>query len=318
MRYFSKMAVAAATAGLAVAGAVAAGGGVASAAINQSVTGCDTGSSALLAPNVFPSCSGPDSTVLDPFAITVTADPSFFGTLSALPGINTVLGLLSQSLAENVTYTLACNVNGTTVDKAESFQATTATQSQTVTLQAAVGSPVPNSCQVQNLTATSLASLSTGLQTLLGNTHFTFGASVTANTAVPGAIWTGAGSTKAGNTADICADDAGNGNAGSHVQVYQCNSDLAQYWVQASTGQLVHNGDCMAESGSVVVLEQCNANPSQVWTVNGTGGSFKTIVDKTTGKCLTWPKAANFTQLTVTACTGNAGQLWTGPARPPS
>ena len=316
MRYFSKMAVAAAAAGLAVAGAMAAGGGVASAATAQSVTGCDTGSSALLASNVFPTCTAPTSTVIDPTSITVSADPSFFDTLSALPDINTVLGLLSQSLAENVTWTLDCTVNGTTVSKNESFLATTGSQSETISLEAIAGSPVPNSCQVQNLTATSLASLSTGLQTLLGDTHFTFGASVTANTAVPGAIWTGAGSTKAGNTADICADDAGNGNAGSHLQVYQCNSDLAQYWVQASTGQLVHNGDCMAESGSVVVLEVCDANPAQVWTVNGTGGSFKTIVDKATGNCLTWPKAANFTQLTATACTGKAGQLWTGPARP--
>lgn len=314
MRYFSKMAVAAAAAGLAVAGTLAAGGGVASAAANQSVTGCDTGSSGLAA-NVFPTCTVPVGTVISPTSVTVTANPSFFSTLGALPGINTVLSLLSQSLAENVTYTLACTVNGTTVAKNESFQATSATQSQTVALQAAVGSPVPNSCQVQNLTATALVSLSPGLLTLLNGTHFTFGATVTANTAVAGAIWTGAGSTKAGNTADICADDAGNGNAGSPLQVYQCNSDLAQYWVQASTGQLVHNGDCLAESGSVTMLEPCNANPAQVWTVNGTGGSFKTIVDKTTGKCLTWPKAANFTHLTVTACTGKAGQLWTGPAK---
>ncbi len=115
--------------------------------------------------------------------------------------------------------------------------------------------------------------------------------------------------------ADICADDANNGNAGSHVQVYQCNSDLAQYWVQASTGQLVRNGDCMAQTGSVVVMAKCDANPSQVWDVRGTGGSFKTIVNQTSGNCLTWPNPKNFTQLKVTACTGKAGQLWTGPGK---
>jgi Ricin-type beta-trefoil lectin domain len=314
MRLFSKMAVAAATAGLAVLGTVAAGGGVANAATNQSVTGCST-ASGQLGLNAFPTCSAPTGTVVNPTSLTVTANPSFFGTLGALPGINTLLTLLHQSLAENITYTLACRVNGQTVTKAESFKATSAAQSQVVNLQAAVGSPVPNSCQVQNLTATSLVSLSTQLLVLLGGTRFEFGVNATANTAVSGAVWTGAGATPAGNVADICADDANNGNAGSHVQVYQCNSDLAQYWVQASTGQLVRNGDCMAQTGSVVVMERCDANPSQVWDVRGTGGSFKTIVNHTSDDCLTWPNASNFTQLKVTACTGKAGQLWTGPGK---
>jgi hypothetical protein len=315
MRLFSKMAVAAAAAGLAVFGTVAAGGGVANAATHQSVTGCSTGSSGLLALNVFPTCTAPTSTVVNPTSVTVTANPSFFNVLGGLTGINALLTLLGQTLAENVTYTLACSVNGTTVTKNESFQATTAHQSQVVDLQSAVGSPVPNSCQVQNLKATSLVSLSTPLLVLLGGTRFDFGVTATANTAVSGAVWTGAGTTPAGNTADICADDANNGNAGAKVQVYQCNSDLAQYWIQASTGQLVRNGDCMAQTGSVVVMAKCDANPSQVWDVKGTGGSFKTIVNHATGHCLAWPSAKNFTQLKVAACTGKAGQLWTGPGK---
>src|SRR5262249_19632770 len=137
------------------------------------------------------------------------------------------------------------SVNGTTVNYDGSFQATTdtATQTQVVDLQAAVGSPSPNSCQVQNLKATSLVSISSGLLLLLGSTRFTFGVSATANTGVPGAIWMSNGTTSAGASAGTCADVANNGNAGSKVQAYQCNSGLAQSWIQTNGGQLVRNGD---------------------------------------------------------------------------
>ena len=201
----------------------------------------------------------------------------------------------------------------------ETFQATSvATSTQVIDLQSAVGSPVPNSCTVEDLKATSLVSLSTPLLLLLGSTHFDFGVAATANTTVPGAIWMAAAKTSDGLPADICSDAVNNGNAGAKVQVFQCNSDLAQYWVQASTHQLVHNGACLTESGSKMVLAQCSpTSNAQVWTVKGTGGAFNTIVNKSTGHCLTASKATNGTQLTGTACAGKANQKWTGPATSP-
>lgn len=302
MRFFSKAAAATAAAGIAVIGTIAAGGGVANAATSQSVTGC-TGNSGLLGLGVFPTCSANDSTVINPTSLTV----NITGNLLS------VLGTVLPGLGQTVSFTLTCSVNGNPVSVPESFTSTDpADTSETIDLQSAVGSPVPNFCTVQDMTATSTLALN--LASLLKK--FSFGGNVTANTAVSGAVYSSAG--KAGSlTANICADDEGNGNAGAQIQVYQCNSDLAQYWVQSSTGQLVRNGDCMTQSGSKVVLARCSpTNKAQVWDVKGTGGSVNTIVNSSSGQCLTWPKAVSFTQLTGSACKAKtAGQLWTGPAK---
>jgi len=325
MRIFSKTAVAVAAAGLAVFGTVAAGGGVAHAATDQSVTGCQIGSNTLaglggglLSLGVAPACSGPDSTVVNPTSITVTADPDFF-TVLGNTGVANLLARLGL-LQEHITYTLECSVNGTTATANESFTAAPGSESQTVNLQDAVGSPVPNSCTVHDLTATSLLSLSSALITALRGlnllTNLTFGVTATANTAVSGAIYSVGGHTSTELTANICADDTGNANAVSAIQVYQCNSDLAQSWVQASTGQLVRNGDCMTQDGSDINLDLCTASTAdQVWDVKGTGGTFDEIVNSATGDCLTWPSSAMHTQLTAVACvSGQADQQWTGPA----
>jgi Ricin-type beta-trefoil lectin domain len=321
MRKFAKVTAAVATTGLAVFGSLAASGGVANAGTGQQVTGCTTGSSGLLGLNVFPTCTSPDSTVVSPTSFTVSADPSFFTTLSALPGINALLALLGQTLSENVTYTVACSVNGNTVSKDEAFTATSSvpTQSQTVDLQAAVGAPSANSCTVENLTAKSLVSLSTPLLLLLGSTKFTFGVSATANTGVAGAVYLNNGTTSKGAGASTCMDDANNGNAGSKIQAYQCNSDLAQFWLQTHGGQIVRNGVCLTQNGHNATLAKCSGtNHAQVWDVNGTGGSTGSIVNDSTNQCLTMSSPKNFTQITVTNCTGAAGQKWTGPAKSPA
>jgi hypothetical protein len=142
-----------------------------------------------------------------------------------------------------------------------------------------------------------------------------FGVSATATTAVPGAIWMEAGEGSAGLPADLCADDAGNGNAGAIAQSYQCNGDLAQYWVQSSNERLARNGVCLTQSGSTVSLKTCAAtNDAQQWDVRGTNGQFGGVVNAASGDCLT-AKAENFAQLTAGACTGSADQQWTGPAK---
>jgi hypothetical protein len=291
----------------------AAAGPARAATPGQAVTACDTGSSGLLALNVFPTCTAGDSTVLYPTSLTVTAVPSFFSTLGALPGVNALLALLGQSLTENVSYTLTCSVDGKAAVYNGSSTATAGSQTQAVDLQSAVGSPEPNSCTLSGLSATSLVSLSTPLLVLLGGTHFDFGVSATATTAVPGALWRSSGKTAAHVNADICVDDAGNGNAGSIVQAWQCNSDLAQYWTWTAGAQLVRNGDCLAMSGGKAVLAACDGSTAQQWQVKGTGGHFDSIVNAGGGECLTAPSALNGTQLTLAGCTGGADQAWTGP-----
>jgi hypothetical protein len=319
MHKFSKAAVATAAAGLAVLGTVAATGGVASAAVkDQSVTGCDLGSG-LLTVGVAASCDAPPSTVADPTSITVAVDPNYLTALGT-NAVATLLGGLSL-ISQKVTYNLSCVVDGNTVTKAESFTATptASTQSQTIDLQDAVGSPVPNSCEVTDLHAGSLLSLGSGVVSLLTTLHLltdlSFGVQATAHTAVPGAIWMQTGKAPSGLTADLCTDVANNGNQGTPVQSYQCNSDLAQYWVQASTGQLVHNGDCLTQSGSNTSLERCSAtNNAQKWQVQGTGGHWGKVINASTGACLT-AKAQNFAVLKALACNGGGDQKWTGPAK---
>ena len=320
MHFSGKAAAAVAAAGIAVVGTLAAGGGAADAATGQSVTGCDL-AGGQLAVGVAPSCSAPVSTVDDPTSITFSADPAFFTTLAN----SAVTGLVTGPVTETVSYTLSCNVNGAAATHSGSFTATstTSTQTQTVSLQSAVGSPDPNSCTVMQLTASSQISLDAAAVAALQANNlvgsFSFAATATADTAVPGAIWMAAAKTSSGLPADICADDAGNKDAGSHIQVYQCTSDLAQFWVQTSAGQLVRNGDCMTESGGKIFLQKCTAaNNAQVWDVKGTNGNFAGIVNKATGHCLTAAKAVNFTQLTGTTCASKADQKWTGPGKAPA
>src|SRR5450631_3586022 len=94
---------------------------------------------------------------------------------------------------------------------------------------------------VSNLNTTTTLALSLGA---IGLSPFTVGVGATAITAVPGAVYQNAGTTSKGANAVLCADDAGNANAGAKVQAFTCLSDLADYFVQTSTGQFVHNGDC--------------------------------------------------------------------------
>jgi hypothetical protein len=314
MRNFRKAAVVLAASGLAAFGAMAAGTGVANAATNSSLTGCDL-SGSLLTLNVTPTCTATTSTVLDPTSIKITADTSLLNALDLAPGIDAVLSLLGISLGEEVTYTVTCTVDGHPAVYNGSFDANggSASVTKTVDLATAVGSPEPGSCTVSNLKASSLIALNSALLGLLtGGNSLTFGVKATADTAVPGAIWTQAGTTSKGVNADVCVDDASNGNHGSKIQAYQCNSDLAQYWVYTADGQLVHNGDCLDLSGNSVVLNACSGGSAQQWTVNGTNGHKGTIVNQSTNQCLTAPSATNGTQFKIAAC-GGSNQSWIGP-----
>jgi hypothetical protein len=315
--------------------------GVANAAPTQtSVTGCSVGAQSLLVAGVFPTCTADNSTVVAPTSLTVSVDPSFLAELTTLTltsgllgtggVLNTLLGTPAYNglVGETVTYKLTCTVNGQKVTTGtQTFNATVGNTSQVIDLQSAVGSPEPQDCTVKNLTATSTLDLATSLlgplKVVLAQTPLAalgralagsnLGASVTATTAVPGAIYTQVGH---GNSPSyVCMDQAANGNAGSKVQAYRCNSDLAQFWTYLAGGQLVHNGDCADVNNGNVTLAACDGSQAQQWTVNGANAHLGTIVNKATNDCLTAPSTADFTQLTVANCTSADNQEWVAPAQ---
>jgi hypothetical protein len=146
---------------------------------------------------------------------------------------------------------------------------------------------------------------------------FQIGAVAVATTAVPGAIRQDEGTTSGGAHAALCADDTANGDAGSKIQGFECLSDLAQGFVQTSTGQLVNNGDCMtATKGGGVLLDTCVADDTaQQWTQSKPGGTIK---NKSTGTCLTAPSVKNGTPLTVAACGRAVRQQWELPKLTPA
>src|SRR6202041_1160098 len=113
-----------------------------------------------------------------------------------------------------------------------------------------------------------------------------------ATTAVPGGIYQYEGTTNAGTRAVLCADDTANGNAGSKIQSFQCLNDLADAFVRTSSGQLVHNGDCVGLSGGKVILSTCTAGAkSQEWLQSTVGAR---VWNRSTGTCLTAPSARAF------------------------
>jgi hypothetical protein len=291
--------------GIVALGVVAAAGGVANAAINLSITGCAT-TGALLKVDVVPNCQASTGTINYPTQITVTANKSFLTAFAKVHGIGV-----------KVTYDLMCKVDGGTVVAHKGFTAKSPNHNtQTTILQQGVGSPAPNSCQVQNLSARSLVKLKVG-----HNKSFTFGVHANGNNGIPGAVWAQYPRSISGAGSTVCADDTGNGNAGTQIQAFQCEQDLAAQWLQVAQ-QLVHNGDCMTNSGGRVWLQRCSGGKSpasdQTWHVKGTPHSAGQITNG--GRCLSAPAKGKVdgTQLTVQKC-GTAGfvQNWKAPGGTP-
>jgi Ricin-type beta-trefoil lectin domain len=306
MHKFRKAAAIFAATGLAAFGAMAASGGVANAATDQSITGCSI-NSALLGVQVIPTCMGPTGTIYNPTQVTATVDPSF---------LQAVLG--HAGFGVRVSYDLACLVDGGTVTAHEHFVAHSPHSNvQVVNLQQAIGSPEPNQCQVLDLKATSLLGL-----VILDYPVFSFGVAVTGDNGVPGAIWAQYPPSTSGAGSTVCADDTANGNAGTQIQAFQCEQDLADQWMYVSK-QLVHNGDCMTNVGGDVKLEPCmghyHAAPNQSWNVSGTPFSAGTITNGP-GWCLSAPSTGvvDTANLTVQHC-GASGytQMWKAPANTP-
>jgi hypothetical protein len=302
MRNLRTAAAVLAATGIAALGAVTATSGVANAASDLSITGCST-NVGVLTVGLLVNCSAPTGTIYNPTQIKVTVNKT---ALTALLG--------DLGVGVKVKYDLTCSVDGSNVTRHKGFTATKPNQNwQVVDLQQTVGSPEPNQCQVQNLSAKSLASLSILKYPILG-----FGATATGDNGIPGAIWAQYPPSTSGAGSTVCADDTGNGNAGTKIQAYQCEQDLADQWIQVSK-QLVHNGDCMTNAGGWVKLEKCEAGqwaaPNQTWNVMGTPYKSGEITQGN-GWCLSAPASGmvDGSQLSVQHC-GTTGyvQWWKAP-----
>ncbi|MHB1430680.1 MAG: ricin-type beta-trefoil lectin domain protein [Streptosporangiaceae bacterium] len=115
------------------------------------------------------------------------------------------------------------------------------------------------------------------------------------------------------NTQVPCVDDAGNSTtAGNKVQLWTCRGDSAQNWAMEPDGTIqLRSGYCLDTSGTNVVLNPCAAGTtSQIWTTHATNN---TLVQQSSGDCLTGSSTVNGTQLTVAPCptgTGYGNQSW--------
>jgi hypothetical protein len=302
-----KFAAVSSAVGLLAFGAIAGGGESAFATTGQSVAGCSelVGTLAL---GLQPNCTSAAATVENPTSITITVNTSALSSLlNAIPG-----------LAMDSSWTLSCLVDGSAVSVPGTYDITSTEQSAstTINLQTAVGSPEPSSCTISNLTVETSLALSLGALSL---SPFSIGIAATAASVTPGAVYADYPNDSVGAHAEVCADDANNGDSGTHVQAFQCLSDQADYWVQVGTHQFVHNGDCLTDSGGTVVLQNCVANPNdasgQIWNQQNASGPG-TLSNANGGGCLTAPASGSidFTALRVATCQGAVGQKWTVPA----
>jgi hypothetical protein len=313
MRILMKAVTSTVTVGLLAFGAVAGGGGSAFAGPAPDsyvpITGCSTSVTGVTV-GFLPNCTAVGGTMDHPNTSIVVGFDETTDVLGKLIDDQGGQGFTEQ-------WVLACDVNGATVTAPGTYTVTSTAQPPftVIELQSAVGSPDPNQCSVEGLTVHTLLPLvAVDIDEAL---PFQIGAVAVATTAAPGAIRQDEGTTGGGAHAALCADDTANGNAGAKIQGFECLSDLAQDFVQTSTGQLVNNGDCMtATKGGGVLLDKCVADDtSQQWTQTTPGGTLK---NTSTGTCLTAPSVKNGTPLTVAACGGAARQQWELPKLTPA
>jgi hypothetical protein len=307
MRIFMKAVAATATVGLLAFGAVVGSGDAAFAGQNpySLITGCTT-SVINVAAGFVPNCTAISGTIEHP-------NTSIFVELEETK--DTLGTLIDDQSGQGfeASWNLVCDVNGTSVTTPGKYEITSTRQLPytTIGLQAAVGSPDPNQCEVDDLTVQTVLPLNAA--DLDDAVPFQIGVAAAATLAVPGAIRQDEGMTDGGAHAAICADDTANANAGAKIQAFQCLTDQAQYFVQTIAGQFVHNGDCMSViAGGNVVLAKCVANDAvQRWGQSKVGG---TVENQSTDTCLTAPSVKNGTPLTVKACGNAANQQWDLPA----
>ncbi|MEI2453511.1 RICIN domain-containing protein [Lysobacter firmicutimachus] len=119
-----------------------------------------------------------------------------------------------------------------------------------------------------------------------------------------------------GNGSGRCLD-VPNANPvdGARLQIYDCNSSVAQQFHISRAKTLMVMGKCVDVANRSTALKapvqigQCNASPSQTWELLG-NGSFR---NTTSGYCLnvTNNGVANGTSLQLYQCNGKPSQIWT-------
>jgi hypothetical protein len=99
---------------------------------------------------------------------------------------------------------------------------------------------------------------------------------------------------------------------GNHVQVYDCNTSVAQVWTLTPDGTLQVVGKCanLAGDGSVHIVS-CDGRTTAQWRA----GPDRTLVNAANDKCLTDPSGGTRSgaAVRVTACSGAGNQEWSVP-----
>lgn len=125
----------------------------------------------------------------------------------------------------------------------------------------------------------------------------------------------------------LCMDVTwGNSGDGTAVQSHVCDGNNAQKWVVRENGTIttaLNNTKCLdikdgsTAAGAVLQIWACNGQPNQQWTP----GSYVTLRNPTSGRCVEVPGGTTNTQLTIADCPslnqGKDNQVWelphTGP-----
>jgi glucosylceramidase len=115
-----------------------------------------------------------------------------------------------------------------------------------------------------------------------------------------------------------CVDAAGGNSAnGTPVQLYDCNSTVAQRWTMAADGTVRALGKCLdvtdrSTADGAPQLWDCTGGANQQWVAT----AARDLVNPAANKCLdaTGQSSANGTRLQIWTCTGTTNQKWTVPA----
>lgn len=239
-------------------------------------------------------------------ALTVTSPPAYGGleiTVTSSPG-----GL--QSI---VNYTDSCtNASGQTASETGSGSTATPTYVQlTIGVTNPVSCDVTASIHVDFKTATETAAVL--LLTEAASTSPT--PTPTPTSSVP----TGGVTGIIKGYDNKCVDDSGNSSSiRGKVVIWNCSgSDKAEQWRYAS-GELIHNGLCLDDkgnggSGSKVILWTCNESSGEQWN-HVLNNTFQVKAHSFTD-CLDDPAYSkkNGTQLTLYTCHASSNQKWTVP-----
>ncbi|MFF7994614.1 ricin-type beta-trefoil lectin domain protein [Kitasatospora xanthocidica] len=121
-----------------------------------------------------------------------------------------------------------------------------------------------------------------------------------------------------GTASARCVDLPGANNTdGTQVQLYDCNTSVAQTWTLPGDTTVRAMGKCLdvrggsSTNGTPVQIYGCNGTPAQQWTYDPATGALKAL-----GKCLdaTGTGTANGTQLELWDCWGGTNQQWKIPS----